>query len=81
MYLKNNVDTAVFLNTIRDRCHGDVFCRTQEGDILNLRSVLCKYMFAVVANDPKIMKHCVISCEEPADYEILAPFLKEEESE
>lgn len=78
MYLKKNINAAAFLNTIRDHCRGDVFCRTQEGDVLNLRSTLCKYVFAVVSNDSKIMGRCVISCEEPEDYKVLAAFLKED---
>ena len=77
MRLKDTVSPADFLRCV-DRCAGEVLYKTQEGDILNLKSQLSKYLFLIAVNAPETatLRCGDISCEE-ADLEILKPFFRE----
>ena len=46
MYLKYPLNTVDFFRAI-DCCQGEVLLQTREKDILNLRSQLCRFIFAV----------------------------------
>lgn len=76
MYLKSEIDIIAFLNMV-DRCIGDVTLHTAENDILNLRSELCRYVFAVVHIRSGMLKNARIHCQHPEDAELLADFLTE----
>ncbi len=52
MKLKKEVSFADFLNRV-DQCEGEVFYKTIEGDQLNLKSQLSKYLFLVATNAPE----------------------------
>lgn len=77
MRLKDNVSPADFLRCV-DRCAGEVLYKTQEGDILNLKSQLSKYLFLIAVNAPQAaaLRCGDITCEE-ADLDILKPFFRE----
>lgn len=77
MRLKDNVSPADFLKSV-DLCSGEVQYKTQEGDILNLKSQLSKYLFLIAVNAPQTatLRFGDITCEE-ADLEILKPFFRE----
>ncbi|SCP98861.1 hypothetical protein [Anaerobium acetethylicum] len=51
MKLKKEVSSADFLNRV-DQCEGNIFYKTDEGDQLNLKSQLSKYLFLVAVNAP-----------------------------
>ena len=53
MKLKKEVSSADFLNQV-DGCQNDVFYKTAEGDMLNLKSQLSKYLFLVAVNAPSL---------------------------
>lgn len=61
--LKTQVNMVAFLHTI-DSCTGDVLFESADGDLLNLKSQLSKYLFLTVAPDPKYLEHSKISCTE-----------------
>lgn len=75
MKLKNGVSFADFLNQV-DQCEGEVFYKTIEGDQLNLKSQLSKYLFLVATNAPE---HASLSDGEilfsETDYELLKEYL------
>lgn len=77
MRLKNNVSPAEFLQHV-DQCTKEVLYKTSEGDVLNLKSQLSKYLFLIAVNAPETAALChgKITCE-PGDYEILKPFFEE----
>ena len=75
MYLKETANVLNFLDAVRE-CKGDVIYRTDEGDRLNLKSVLCCYIFATVAKNAKLRNMSTIDCDEPDDEEKLKPFLE-----
>lgn len=74
MKLNPSCDFAHFLNTI-SQCSGDVLFETTEGDVLNLKSELCRYIFAVVASKPHLLETGTLTCKKPQDGELLKKYL------
>ena len=76
MRLKSNVSPSEFLQRV-DQCAGEVLYKTTEGDILNLKSQLSKYLFLIAVNAPKTtaLHYGEITCE-PEDCEILRVFFE-----
>ena len=60
--LKPQISMVSFLHTV-DLCEGKVLFESADGDILNLKSQLSKYLFLTVAPDMKYLRHSKISCE------------------
>ena len=77
MRLKNNVSPSEFLQRV-DQCAGEVLYKTSEGDVLNLKSQLSKYLFLIAVNAPEMAALChgEITCR-PEDHEILRSFFEE----
>lgn len=77
MKLKVSVSPAEFLQCV-DQCAGEVLYKTIEGDILNLKSQLSKYLFLIAVNAPATaaLRSGDITCD-VEDYEILKPFFQE----
>lgn len=74
MYLKQPFNTVDFFKAI-DSCSGEVLLRTRERDILNLRSQLCRFIFAVAVSEKSFFEEAEVECSDPADYEILRCYL------
>jgi hypothetical protein len=77
MRLKDNVSPSVFLQRV-DQCAGEVLYKTSEGDILNLKSQLSKYLFLIAVNAPAAasLRCGEITCN-VEDHQILKPFFHE----
>lgn len=77
MRLKDNVSPSVFLQRV-DQCAGEVLYKTSEGDILNLKSQLSKYLFLIAVNAPEAaaLRCGDISCG-TEDYKILRPLFQD----
>lgn len=58
-----------------NRCEGQVMFETKEGDVLNLKSELSKYVFLAVALDQKHLKSSKISCS-PQDAALLTEYIE-----
>ena len=78
MRLKDNISSAEFLQCV-DQCAGEVLYKTDEGDILNLKSQLSKYLFLIAVNAPEAatLRCGEIICQ-AQDREILQPFFRNE---
>lgn len=74
MYLKHPMDPVALFEAI-DRCTGDVLLHTREKDVLNLRSQLCRFLFAVALSEEAFFDHARVECANESDYEILSAFL------
>lgn len=74
MIIKEFSDIPAFLNQVK-ACSGDVFFKTDEGDILNLKSVLSTYIFAVLMKNPELIQNGRVVCEDEGDYELLHSYL------
>ena len=59
--LKQPISMSKFLLAV-DRCEGEVTFESTEGDILNLKSQLSKYLFLAAAPDTKYLMSGKISC-------------------
>ena len=72
--LKPEIRMADFVRAA-DHCEGEVTFETEEGDVLNLKSELCKYIFLAVSLDSKYLESGKISCS-PQDAALLADYVK-----
>lgn len=74
MKIQNITDIDKFFETV-DQCIGTVELLTPEGDRLNLKSQLCKYLaLAKIFSDGKI-KEIEIICHEPKDVDKLIQYM------
>ena len=77
MYLNKNINYRLFLQTVQD-CKGNVSYVTTEGDQLNLKSELCKYLFISATSATGLLEHGQVICSDKNDYIILSEFLQED---
>lgn len=77
MKLKPNVDVTAFLTATKS-CLGEVEFYTEEGDCLNLKSELSKYLFAAISGQEELMDNGYVVCHNTTDYAQLRDYLKEE---
>lgn len=75
MYINGKIDMLEFFQRIQ-RCEGTVEFCTQEGDCLNLRSTLSKYLFVTLGENEALMQSGRLICSHESDYQLLAEFLK-----
>lgn len=69
----HDIDIADFIQTL-DKCRGDVFLETEEGDVLNLKSKLCQMIGVANIMKDAIIKEVTIRCADPADESLLFRF-------
>ena len=76
MKLKEDVVLVEFLQRAK-QCTGEVYFKTVEGDILNLKSQLSQYVFlaASVSENTQHLLKGEIDCQNKTDYECLLPYL------
>ncbi|MCH5339562.1 MAG: hypothetical protein J1E03_12325 [Acetatifactor sp.] len=78
MRLKKDIDMNAFLEAAK-KCHGAVFFQTTEGDILNLKSLLSRYVLMSIMGKPHLLESAQITCVQEDDYQKLTEFLEEAE--
>ncbi len=76
MKLKQNADLPAFLKKVRG-CAGEVWFVTQEGDKLNLKSVLSEYLFLSAAISFRLTESGRVAFENQEDAEQVRDFLEE----
>lgn len=74
MPLREMIDISRFLKQVQ-LCKGEVEFYTREGDCLNLKSALSKYLFAAVTADKELAHAGEVRCQVEGDYDFLADFL------
>ncbi len=79
MRLKENVDLSTFLEAA-EKCFGDVFFHTPEGDILNVKSLLSRYVVVSVCK-PGELQHAKVVCTNDEDYSVLSDYLQPDPEE
>lgn len=77
MKLKTTISIVNFLKDVQ-RCRGDVFFRTADGEMLNLKAQLANYVFLamVSAEDLSLIRIGEILCERTQDYALLEQYLE-----
>lgn len=69
----HDIDMADFMQTL-DRCKGEVFLETSEGDVLNLRSKLCQMMGIANIMKGAVIQEATLRCTDPEDESLLFRF-------
>lgn len=79
MKLQNIYNIDMFFDTVK-KCKGNVYLISPEGDCLNLKSKLCRYIaFAeLFVNDNEVIKELELKTEEPEDTEKFIDFMMRE---
>ncbi len=79
MKFKKDIDMNAFLEAAK-QCEGTVFFQTTEGDILNLKSLLSRYVLMSVMGNPHVLENAQITCVQEEDYQKLTDYLTEDEN-
>ena len=74
MRLREDADIMEFLNAVK-KCCGEVFFETEDGDSLNLKSLLSEYLFSMVASNRNYVLSGKVRCLVEEDYEMLEGFI------
>lgn len=74
MHLKSNIDLVAFLMAVKN-CRDDVLFTTDEGDILNLKSELSRYLFVSAVLHPELLDKGNIHCSNAADIGLIQDYL------
>lgn len=69
----HDIDMADFIQTL-DKCKGDVFLETAEGDVLNLKSKLCQMIGVTNIMKGAVIKEATLRCTNPEDESLLFRF-------
>lgn len=76
MPLKQDLDLLTFFRAV-DQCHGTVEVTTPEGDCLNLKSQICRFLFSVDSCRSRILSCAQIRCSDSEDYALLREYIVE----
>lgn len=69
----HNIDFADFIKEI-DKCKGDVYLETSEGDVLNLKSKLCQIIgLSTILKNTEVTE-ATLRCTNPEDETMLFRF-------
>lgn len=73
--LREDIDLASFFTAV-NQCKGEVVFLSAHGDRMDLKSVLCQYLFASVYLQNDVKAEGCIECEFQEDTATLKSFLK-----
>lgn len=74
MHIKQSANLVEFLRIV-NTCLGDVLFSTKDGDLLNLKSELSRYVFAALTPNTELLYSAVITCKDDRDYVRLEEYL------
>ena len=74
MKLKDNVNLVEFLRNVK-KCKSDVFLKTENEDMLNLKSILSQYVLVVLAEKKELLENARVICKGDEDYQVLMEYL------
>lgn len=79
MFLKTAINYSDFLTKVR-LCDGSVMFCSREGDVLDLKSELCRYVFAVTGSrNHEFIFNGTVECKNPNDLVLLDAYLEQRE--
>ncbi len=76
--VKIGVNMSDLLHAIH-HCAGEVLFHSTDGDVLNLKSELCRYLFVFKVSNQDFVCSGRIECENPNDIPLLNDYLEEGE--
>ena len=71
--MKTDISAMPLLKAV-DACTGDVTLKNGKGDVLDLKSQLCRYLLLAAASDPEYLNTCRILCGQK-DAELLKEYI------
>lgn len=74
MLLDPSANLIEFLDQVA-KCDGTVLLQTPQGDSLNLRSELCRFIFMCASTNKNLLRDADIQCSCSADYQLLEKYL------
>lgn len=74
MQLREEINIMDFLAAVK-KCQGEVLFETEDGDSLNLKSLLSEYLFSMVASNRNYILSGQVICRIKEDYGLLADFI------
>lgn len=77
MRIKKDINFDDFMAQVSN-CKGEVVFYTDEGDILNLKSTLSKFVFASLADKPEFLYSGNVKSDVESDYKLMKEFLVED---
>lgn len=77
MHLKVDTDMSNFLSAVR-QCSSEVYFETQEGDCLNLKSILSQYILCSLVSEPEMLANGMIRLSRHSDMEFLTDYLEDD---
>ena len=75
MRLRDDCDYLQFMKTV-EKCEGEVFFETADGDCLALRSSFCQYIFSNMIEQAAFPVQGTIRLERDSDLALLAQYLE-----
>jgi hypothetical protein len=76
MYLNKEIDVMAFLKAVNN-CEGEVLLHTTQKDVLNLKSTLCRYVFAFAALKKELIDGAEVVCDNKNDLLMIGEYLTE----
>jgi len=76
MRLKSDVKLVDLISQSK-LCKEDVFFKTEDGDVLNLKSLLSSLLLQTLTNDRSLLVRGNIVCINENDYGVLSEFLED----
>ena len=76
MRLKSDVKLVDLISQSK-LCKEDVFFKTEDGDVLNLKSLLSSLLLQTLVNDRSLLVRGNIVCINDNDYGVLSEFLED----
>ncbi len=73
MIFRKDIDYKKFFDSV-NKCEKDVWLLTERGDELNLKSLLCQYVFIATRGDLKISG--IVYCDKASDYAYIEKYLE-----
>lgn len=73
MRLKENADVLALIKEV-NKCEGDVFLTTREGDSINLKSTLCQFVAVAMLAKPELLYQAELKCAVKEDEKIVESF-------
>lgn len=74
MHLREDINIMDFLLAVKG-CSGEVLFETEDGDSLNLKSLLSEYLFSMVASNRNYVLSGRVVCRTEEDYRLLGNFV------
>lgn len=74
MRLNPSANLLEFLEQVA-KCEGTVLLQTPQGDALNLRSELCRFIFMCASTNKNLLQDADIQCSCSTDYQLLEKYL------